>query len=74
MKTKTLAITGMHCASCSTLINRALNKKEGVEKANVNLTTNKATVTFDESKVGLAELIKVVEGEKEHFLRLIEIL
>lgn len=60
MKTKTLAITGMHCASCSTLINRALSKTKGVTNANVNLTTNKATVTFDETEVTTDQLIEVI--------------
>ncbi len=55
-----LDITGMHCASCSTLIDRALNRLDGVT-ANVNLTTNKASVEFDESKISVNELIEVVK-------------
>ena len=51
----------MHCASCSTLIGRALNRHEGVKEANVNLTTNKATIIFDEDKIGLNKLIKTVK-------------
>ncbi|MFH1770776.1 MAG: heavy metal translocating P-type ATPase [archaeon] len=53
-------ITGMTCASCSTLINKALNKTEGVETANVNLTTNKATVSFDEQITDVNSLIAIV--------------
>ena len=61
MKKTTLDVTGMHCASCSTLINRALNKIDGVKEANVNLTTNKATVEFDESQTNTLQLIKTIE-------------
>ena len=50
MKKTTLDITGMHCASCSTLINRALDKSDAVKNVNINLTTNKATIEFDETK------------------------
>jgi Cu+-exporting ATPase len=63
MKKINIDITGMHCASCSTIINRALNKVDGVIKANVNLTTNKATVEFDEKKANVAEFVKVIEGK-----------
>lgn len=63
MKKTTLNITGMHCASCSTLINRALNKVGGIKKANVNLTTNKATIEYDEKKVDVERLIETVKNK-----------
>jgi Cu+-exporting ATPase len=63
MKKTTLDITGMHCASCSTLINRALSKTEGVKAANVNLTTNKATVEYDETRTDAGKLIEVVKSK-----------
>ncbi len=63
MKKVTLDISGMHCASCSTLINRALGKLDGVLKSNVNLTTNKATVEFDESKLNIPRLIETVKSK-----------
>ena len=56
MKKQTLEISGMHCASCSSMVNRALNKLEGVSEANVNLSTNKATIEYDEKKVDLKGL------------------
>jgi P-type Cu+ transporter len=40
-----LAITGMTCASCSSRVERKLNKLDGVE-ASVNLATEKASVTY----------------------------
>jgi len=47
MNTETLTIGGMHCAACSTRVERALSKLEGVESAVVNLATEKATVIFN---------------------------
>lgn len=43
MKT-TLTIKGMHCASCATLISKALQKTPGVTSANVNYAMASATV------------------------------
>ena len=63
MKKSDLEIEGMHCASCSTLISRALMKKEGVSDANVNVATNKATIKYDDSKINEKELIKVIIGK-----------
>ena len=42
-----LPVTGMICASCVARVERAIGKAEGVDKAAVNLATEKATVTFD---------------------------
>ncbi|MFA5796416.1 MAG: heavy metal translocating P-type ATPase [Candidatus Woesearchaeota archaeon] len=61
MKKTDLTITGMHCASCSTLINRALSKKEGISEANVNYATAKARIVYDENKLSEEELIKIVQ-------------
>ncbi len=41
----------MHCASCVTILERSLKKVEGVSQAVVNLATEKATVSYDPSKV-----------------------
>lgn len=41
----------MHCASCVRVLERALSKIPGVERATVNLATEKAHVTYDESQV-----------------------
>lgn len=62
MKTVELYITGMHCASCSTLIDRSLSKIEGVDKSNVNLATNRAVVTYDETKLDVQKLMDVIKS------------
>jgi Cu+-exporting ATPase len=60
MKTTNLNITGMHCASCAATIERALKKTPGVKEANVNLSTTKASVVFDEKIADDDMLIDVV--------------
>ncbi len=44
MKTETLEIGGMHCASCAAAVEKALKGVEGVEEASVNLANEKATI------------------------------
>ena len=58
---KTLMIEGMTCAACSTRVEKMLNKVDGVTKANVNLSTNKALVEFPSGAVEVDTLIKAVE-------------
>ncbi|MCF6136731.1 heavy metal translocating P-type ATPase [Pseudalkalibacillus berkeleyi] len=57
---ETLPISGMTCAACSTRIEKVLNKMDGVEAA-VNLTTEKAKVRFDETKVSTGDLIDKIQ-------------
>ncbi|WHX38972.1 heavy metal translocating P-type ATPase [Mesobacillus sp. AQ2] len=46
----TVDITGMTCASCSTRIEKVLNKMDGVE-ATVNLAMENASVQYDKEKI-----------------------
>ena len=57
----TLGITGMTCAACSTRVEKVLNKMDGVE-AQVNLTTEKATVDYDSEKTSLEDIAKKIEN------------
>ncbi|MDP3698960.1 MAG: heavy metal translocating P-type ATPase [Nanoarchaeota archaeon] len=61
IQTSTLKISGMHCASCSTILTRALQKVEGVKSAVVNYSTEKGTVTFDSAKTNEPALIQAVQ-------------
>src|SRR3989344_5628013 len=56
----TLAITGMHCASCAAIITRKLTKTPGVAEANVNSAAAKANVLFDPAKVQVEGLIDAI--------------
>jgi Cu+-exporting ATPase len=61
MKKEIIKITGMTCAACSARIDTRLNKIEGVSNASVNLTTEKATVLYDEKKADVSTLLKTIE-------------
>ena len=59
---KTYPIKGMHCASCVRVIERSLSKTPGVKEANVNLATEKATVTYDDSECNPTQLASAVSN------------
>lgn len=56
----TLPIEGMTCAACSNRIEKVLNKMDGVE-AQVNLTTERATVHYDEDKLSLSDISERID-------------
>ncbi|MFH1588382.1 MAG: heavy metal translocating P-type ATPase [Candidatus Diapherotrites archaeon] len=62
MKKEELIVEGMHCASCSALINNKLSKTEGIKKGNANFAAGKAFVEFDESKISLEKIIELISG------------
>ena len=56
-----LQISGMHCAGCVNSVEKALSDIEGVESANVNLSTEKAHVKLQSDDVRSYQLIDAVE-------------
>ncbi|MFA6519573.1 MAG: heavy metal translocating P-type ATPase [Candidatus Paceibacterota bacterium] len=60
-KTQTYRIRGMHCASCASIIEKALKKVDGVESVEVNIGTEKAKIAYDESKTNAQAISKVIE-------------
>jgi Cu+-exporting ATPase len=58
----TLPIKGMTCASCAQTIEKALQKKNGVNAASVNFATEKAFVEYESKAVNVKELEKVVKN------------
>lgn len=61
MHTKIYKIKGMHCASCSAVIERTFKKIDGVHAAEVNYGTEKVKVSFDTSKTNPQNLSKQIE-------------
>lgn len=61
MTTTTIAVKGMTCAGCVNSVSKALNSVEGVQKVDVSLEKNAATVTFDDSKVQVENLKTAIE-------------
>lgn len=53
-------IQGMTCSSCSSHVEKAVNKLEGIKNVNVNLLSNNMTVEYDESKLNNETIIKAV--------------
>lgn len=56
------AIEGMTCASCAMRIEKGLRRVPGITQANVNLATEKATVTFDPAQVGIEQMVQKVDA------------
>lgn len=61
MKQEVYLIEGMHCAACSSSIERVTRKLDGVVQSDVNLATNKMTIVYDETKVTPEDIIGKVE-------------
>lgn len=58
---KTLKIEGMTCAACVRAVERAVKKLNGIENAEVNLATEKLTVSYDPYLIRVSEIKKAVE-------------
>ncbi|AND43005.1 heavy metal translocating P-type ATPase (plasmid) [Cytobacillus firmus] len=57
----TLSITGMTCAACATRIEKNIAKVPGVQKASVNLATEKASVTYDSKTANVNDVIEKIK-------------
>jgi Cu+-exporting ATPase len=49
-------ITGMTCATCAATIRKGLSHTPGVEQADVNFASEKASIEYDPTKVDLAKI------------------
>ena len=61
MREEQYRIEGMHCAACSSSVERVTRKLPGVERSDVNLTTGLMTISYDESQVSPEQIIAKVE-------------
>ena len=61
MKETNLKIEVMHCAGCSTRLEKVLNNLEGVETAKVSLEEKKATIKYDETKINIENIKEAIE-------------
>jgi copper chaperone CopZ len=57
-----LSVTGMHCSSCSSLIEEILIEHPGVVTASVDLDGGRAQVTYDQSALTTDEVCAAVSG------------
>lgn len=57
-----LDIQGMHCASCSALIEKRVSKMKGIDECAVNLANNTAQVTYDPLVCSVQDIISKIES------------
>ncbi len=60
-KQLTLPITGMTCANCVATVERNLKKVDGVETANVNLSSERATIEFNPTLARMDDFLARIE-------------
>ncbi|HEU0003392.1 MAG TPA: heavy metal translocating P-type ATPase [Ktedonobacteraceae bacterium] len=58
----TFVLEGMTCASCAMRIEKGLKKVPGVIDAQVNLATERGTVTYDPALTGVEQMVQKVES------------
>jgi Cu+-exporting ATPase len=56
----TIPVQGMTCAACSARVQRTLERTPGVTRANVNLMTGSATVSYDPASVSPERLVEAI--------------
>ncbi|MHB8989657.1 MAG: heavy metal translocating P-type ATPase [Desulfobulbia bacterium] len=57
-----VAIRGMHCASCSSRIEKVLASTEGIRAAAVNLAAESLEVEWEPGRLSLADIAGIVKG------------
>jgi cation transport ATPase len=56
MAKQILKVKGMHCASCSTLIDKLIGKEEGVTAIKTNYGAEKTAIEYDEKRISLERI------------------
>ena len=54
-------VAKMHCPLCTTMVKKAIQKVDGVQKVRVMLNTKNAHIIFDENKTNVDEILKSIE-------------
>jgi len=60
-KQLTLPITGMTCANCVAAVERNIKKVDGVQVANVNLSSERATIEYDPGQADLSDFLARID-------------
>jgi Cu+-exporting ATPase len=63
MKKITLQLKGMHCTTCSVLIDTVLEELPGVKTSKTSYADQKVEVEFDPAKVDTNQMIQVIKSE-----------
>ncbi|TKR27634.1 heavy metal translocating P-type ATPase [Natronomonas salsuginis] len=60
-ETRTIAVSGMHCSTCSKTVSDALAELPGVLRADVNYATDEATVEYNPESFSLEDAYDAIE-------------
>ncbi|HAJ70397.1 MAG TPA: heavy metal translocating P-type ATPase [Alkalibacterium sp.] len=60
--TKIFEVSGMSCASCSATVEKTASQLKGMEKASVNLASEKLSVTYNPLELSIRELMDAVSN------------
>jgi copper chaperone len=63
VQTETISVPEIHCDHCKQSIEGALNPIEGVSSAIVDVTNATVKVSFEEGRVALDDLVRVIEEQ-----------
>jgi copper chaperone CopZ len=61
LETVRIKTTGMHCGSCSMLVQMTLEDLPGVAEARADVAGSMTEVTFDSSAIDAASLVEAIE-------------
>ena len=56
-----IPIGGMTCASCASSVEKAVRKLDGIDSVKVNIATEKANISYDQSIVQLSKIKEAIE-------------
>src|SRR3989338_4160792 len=60
MQKVVLKVKGMHCASCSVLIDKLVGKQPGVRSVSTSYGAEKTAIEYDETKIDLNKIDKFI--------------
>ncbi|KDR94379.1 Cu+-exporting ATPase [Peptoclostridium litorale DSM 5388] len=61
MAVEKFKVTGMTCAACVSVVEKAVSSIDGVISVSVNLATEDMNVEYDDKRLGVEDIIKAVE-------------
>jgi Cu2+-exporting ATPase/Cu+-exporting ATPase len=61
MKKESIYVSGMHCASCSYVVEKNISKLKGVKSVSVNYANEKADIEYDEKVLSLSKASEVIK-------------
>ncbi len=60
--TSHLNTTGMHCRSCSMMVDMTVDEIDGVKEVRTDHVTGETVVTFDDERVGLDAIVEAIRA------------